>query len=95
MFKNLDLSALSVDDIVEEYKLLHDRHQQLKDQSDKDAQRIYELKRSLDTALAAESYLTQELEQLSSQPVASNSGGDMQELEERVYQRPRKPSRLN
>jgi len=82
MFKNLDLSALSVDDIVEEYKLLHDRHQQLKDQSDKDAQRIYELKRSLDTALAAESYLTQELEQLSNQPVASNSGGDMQELEE-------------
>ncbi|XP_037710936.1 protein Spindly [Drosophila subpulchrella] len=82
MFKNLDLSALSVDDIVEEYKLLHDRHQQLKDQSDKDAQRIYELKRSLDTALAVESYLTQELEQLSNQPVASNSGGDAQELEE-------------
>ncbi|XP_017002929.2 protein Spindly [Drosophila takahashii] len=82
MFKNLDLNALSVDDIVEEYKLLHDRHQQLKNQSDQDAQRIYELKRSLDTALAAESYLTQELEQLSSQPVASSSGGDSQELEE-------------
>ncbi|KAH8352368.1 hypothetical protein KR084_003646 [Drosophila pseudotakahashii] len=82
MFKNLDLNALSVDDIVEEYKLLHDRHQQLKDQSDKDAQRIYELKRSLDTALAAESYLTQELEHLSSQPAASSSGGDSQELEE-------------
>ncbi|XP_016962201.1 protein Spindly [Drosophila biarmipes] len=82
MFKNLDLSALSVDDIVEEYKLLHDRHQQLKDQSEKDAQRIYELKRSLDTALAAEAYLTQELEQLGSQPVATNSGGDAQELEE-------------
>ncbi|XP_016982848.1 protein Spindly [Drosophila rhopaloa] len=82
MYKNLDLNALSVDDIVEEYKLLHDRHQQLKDQSEKDAQRIYELKRNLDTAVAAESYLTQELEQLSSQPVASNSGGDSQELEE-------------
>ncbi|XP_017075911.2 protein Spindly [Drosophila eugracilis] len=82
MYKNLDLSALSVDDIVEEYKLLHDRHQQLKDQSEKDAQRIYELKRNLDTALAAESYLTQELEHLSSQPVVNKSGADSQELEE-------------
>lgn len=75
MYKNLDLDTLNVDDIVEEYKLLHDRHQQLKDQSEKDAQRIYELKRNLDTALAAESYLTQELEHLSSQPVAIASGG--------------------
>ncbi|KAI8042284.1 hypothetical protein M5D96_003586 [Drosophila gunungcola] len=82
MYTNLDLNALSVDDIVEEYKLLHDRHQQLKVQSEKDAQRIYELKRNLDTALAAESYLTQELEQLSSQPVASKSAADSQELEE-------------
>ncbi|XP_017110690.1 protein Spindly [Drosophila elegans] len=82
MYNNLDLNALSVDDIVEEYKLLHDRHQQLKVQSDQDAQRIYELKRNLDTALAAEAYLTQELEQLSSQPVASKSGADSQELEE-------------
>lgn len=75
MYKNLDLDTLNVDDIVEEYKLLHDRHQQLKDQSEKDAQRIYELKRNLDTALAAESYLTQELEHLSSQPVAIASEG--------------------
>ncbi|EDV57639.2 protein Spindly [Drosophila erecta] len=82
MYKNLNLNTLSVDDIVEEYKLLHDRHQHLKDQSEKDAQKIYELKRNLDTALAAESYLTQELEQLSSQPVASNSEGNSQELEE-------------
>ncbi|XP_017047617.1 protein Spindly [Drosophila ficusphila] len=82
MYTNLDLNALSVDDIVEEYKLLHNRHQQLKEQSEKDAQRIYELKRNLDTALAAEAYLTQELEQLSSQPVASNSDSDCQELEE-------------
>lgn len=82
MYKNLDLDTLSVDDIVEEYKLLLDRHQQLKDQSEKDAQRIYELKRNLDTALAAESYLTQELEHLSNQPVAIASGGNGQELEE-------------
>ncbi|XP_020799209.1 early endosome antigen 1 [Drosophila serrata] len=82
MYNNLDLNALTVDDIVEEYKLLHHRHQQLKSQSDQDAQRIYELKRNLDTALAAEAYLTQELEQLSSQPQQSNSSGDSLELED-------------
>lgn len=68
MYNNLDLSALSIDDIVEEYKLLHERHQQLKERKEEDAQRIHELKRSLDTALAAEKYLTQELEHLSAQP---------------------------
>ncbi|KAH8413204.1 hypothetical protein KR009_008775 [Drosophila setifemur] len=82
MFSNLDLSSLSVDDIVEEYKLLHDRHQQLRELSEQDAQRIHELKRNLDTALAAEAYLTQELEHLSNQPVDSNSGLDPLELEE-------------
>ncbi|KAH8350606.1 hypothetical protein KR067_011671 [Drosophila pandora] len=82
MFSNLDLSALSVDDIVEEYKLLHDRHQQLKEQTELDAQRIHELKRNLDTALAAEAYLTQELEQVGSQPVANTSDSEHQELEE-------------
>ncbi|KAH8324383.1 hypothetical protein KR074_006448 [Drosophila pseudoananassae] len=82
MFSNLDLSALSVDDIVEEYKLLYDRHQELKEQSELDAQRIHELKRNLDTALAAEAYLTQELEQVGSQPVANTSDSEHQELEE-------------
>ncbi|XP_017038524.1 protein Spindly [Drosophila kikkawai] len=82
MYNNLDLKALAVDDIVEEYKLLHQRHQHLKTQSDQDAQRIHELKRNLDTALAAEAYLTQELEQLSSQPQPNNTGGDSQELED-------------
>ncbi|KAH8282489.1 hypothetical protein KR054_007896 [Drosophila jambulina] len=82
MYNNLDLNSLSVDDIVEEYKLLHHRHQQLKSQSDQDAQRIHELKRNLDTALAAEAYLTQELEQLSSQPQQNNCSGDSQELED-------------
>ncbi|KAH8240856.1 hypothetical protein KR026_006276 [Drosophila bipectinata] len=82
MFSNLDLSALSVDDIVEEYKLLYDRHQQLKEQSEQDAQRIHELKRNLDTALAAEAYLNQELDQMGSQPVANTSDSEHQELEE-------------
>ncbi|KAH8249087.1 hypothetical protein KR032_005680 [Drosophila birchii] len=82
MYNNLDLNALAVDDIVEEYKQLHHRHQQLKSQSEQDAQRIHELKRNLDTALAAEAYLTQELEQLSSQPQPVNCGGDSQDLED-------------
>ncbi|KAH8411936.1 hypothetical protein KR222_002908 [Zaprionus bogoriensis] len=85
MYNNLDLNALNIDDIVEEYKLLHERHQQLKERSEEDAQRIHELKRSLDTALAAEQYLTQELEHLSVQPAAICAGSELrlqQELEE-------------
>ncbi|ALC38844.1 Spindly [Drosophila busckii] len=84
MYNNLDLNALGVDDIVEEYKLLHERHQQLKQSQEQDAQIIHELKRSLDTAHAAERYLSQELEQLS---VSQNADNTMdprmqQELEE-------------
>ncbi|XP_001356697.2 protein Spindly [Drosophila pseudoobscura] len=79
---NLDLHALSVDDIIEEYKILHEGHQKLKTQTENDAQRIYELKRNLDTALAAEAYLTQELEQLGSQPPEDRPGVEVQELEE-------------
>lgn len=85
MYNNLDLSALSIDDIVEEYKLLHERHQQLKELKEEDAQRIHELKRSLDTALAAEKYLTQELEHLSVQPQSTCNGAEQrlqQELDE-------------
>ncbi|XP_034654521.1 protein Spindly-like [Drosophila subobscura] len=77
----LDLHALSVDDIVEEYKILHERSQKLKNQSENDAQRIYELKRNLETALAAEAYLTQELEQLGT-PSEVRPGVEVQELEE-------------
>lgn len=85
MYNNLDLSSLSIDDIVEEYKLLHERHQQLKERTEEDAQRIHELKRSLDTALAAEKYLTQELEHLSVQPQSTCNGAEQrlqQELED-------------
>lgn len=85
MYNNLDLSALSIDDIVEEYKLLHERHQQLKELKEEDAQRIHELKRSLDTALAAEKYLTQELEHLSVQPQTTCNGAEQrlqQEIED-------------
>ncbi|KAH8392085.1 hypothetical protein KR215_000321 [Drosophila sulfurigaster] len=85
MYKNLDLSALSVDDIIEEYKLLHGRHEQLKERCDVDAQRIHELKRSLDTSLAAEKYLTQELEQYNQQAQVACPNNELrlqQELDE-------------
>ncbi|XP_068150620.1 protein Spindly [Drosophila tropicalis] len=86
MSSSLDFSSLTTDDIVYEYKTLHTRHQQLKEQSEEDAQRIHELKRNLDTALAAEAYLTQELEQLSAcgggVPAQSSQNGIEQELEE-------------
>ncbi|XP_034099683.1 protein Spindly [Drosophila albomicans] len=85
MYKNLDLGALSVDDIIEEYKLLHGRHEQLKERCDADAQRIHELKRSLDTSLAAEKYLTQELEQYNQQAQVACPDNELrlqQELDE-------------
>ncbi|XP_017858698.1 PREDICTED: protein Spindly [Drosophila arizonae] len=85
MYNNLDLNALTIEDIVEEYKLLHERHERLKERSEEDAQRLHELKRSLDTSLAAERYLTQELEHLSAQTQASGPTPEprvQQELEE-------------
>ncbi|KAH8378388.1 hypothetical protein KR093_011102 [Drosophila rubida] len=85
MYKNLDLSALSIDDIVEEYKLLHGRHEQLKERCEADAQRIHELKRSLETSLAAEKYLTQELEQYNAQAQVACPSSELrlqQELDE-------------
>ncbi|KAH8271969.1 hypothetical protein KR044_012409 [Drosophila immigrans] len=85
MYKNLDLSALSIDDIVEEYKLLHARHEQLKQHCEADAQRIHELKRSLDTSMAAEKYLTQELEHFNAQAQVACPDSELrlqQELDE-------------
>lgn len=85
MYNNLDLNALTIEDIVEEYKLLHERHERLKERSEEDAQRLHELKRSLDTSLAAERYLTQELEHLSAQSQTSGPTPEprvQQELEE-------------
>ncbi|EDW76425.1 uncharacterized protein Dwil_GK14670 [Drosophila willistoni] len=86
MSSNLDFNSLTTDDIVYEYKILHTRHQQLKEQSEEDAQRIHELKRNLDTALAAEAYLTQELEQLNAcgggGPAQNTQHGIEQELDE-------------
>lgn len=62
----MDISSISIEDLQEEYSKLKSKYNQLIVLSDQDRQRIHELKRSLDTATAAEAYLSQELEQLTS-----------------------------
>ncbi|XP_055837772.1 protein Spindly [Episyrphus balteatus] len=62
----MDISSITIEDLQEEYQKLKEKCSQLIALSDQDRQRIHELKRSLDTATAAEAYLSQELEQLSS-----------------------------
>lgn len=54
--------SFSQDEIISEYKKLLEKYRQLKSAHDEDQQKIYELKRSWETASAAESYLSQELE---------------------------------
>lgn len=58
-----DIINYSRDELLEEYCKLFDRFQDLRESNEADAQKIYALKRSLDTATAAQSYLSQELEQ--------------------------------
>ncbi|XP_055919820.1 protein Spindly [Eupeodes corollae] len=62
----MDISSISFEDLQEEYQKLKEKWSQMVSQSEQDRQRIHELKRNLDTATAAEAYLSQELEQLSS-----------------------------
>ncbi|XP_037810802.1 protein Spindly [Lucilia sericata] len=58
-----DIINFSRDELLEEYCKLFDRFQDLRESNEADTQKIHELKRSLDTATAAQAYLTQELEQ--------------------------------
>ena len=58
-----DIVNLTRDELLNEYCKLFDRFQDLREANESDTQMIYELKRSLDTALASQSYLSQELEQ--------------------------------
>lgn len=53
------------DELVEGYSALLEKCQELRATKEKDEQRIYELKRALNTAEAAQTFLSQELEQLS------------------------------
>lgn len=65
MDEPLDISSISYEDLQEEYAKLKERYAQLVLVNEQDTQRIHELRRNLDTATAAELYLSQELEQLS------------------------------
>ncbi|XP_073822463.1 spindle apparatus coiled-coil protein 1 spindly [Musca autumnalis] len=61
-----DILNFSRDELLEEFCKLFDRYQDLKESNEADTQKIHELKRSLDTATAAQAYLSQELEQYTS-----------------------------
>ncbi|KAM7353157.1 spindle apparatus coiled-coil protein 1 spindly [Cochliomyia hominivorax] len=58
-----DIINFTRDELLEEYCKLFDRFQDLRESNEADTQKIHELKRSLDTATAAQAYLSQELEQ--------------------------------
>lgn len=62
--KYSDLNQLSRDELLEEYSQLLEKCNELRSSKENDDQRIYDLKRALDTAEAAQSYLSQELEQV-------------------------------
>lgn len=61
-----DIINFTRDELLEEFCKLFDRYQDLKESNEADTQKIHELKRSLDTAVAAQAYLSQELEQYTS-----------------------------
>uniref|UniRef100_A0A1A9WKR2 Protein Spindly n=1 Tax=Glossina brevipalpis TaxID=37001 RepID=A0A1A9WKR2_9MUSC len=78
---------LSRDDLLEKYVELNDRYKEMvevnSNTSEASAQRIHELKRALDTATAAEAYLAQELEQLTSCESNRIASG-LQQLQEEI-----------
>lgn len=61
-----DFQQLTKDDLIDEYEKLADAHRQLKLSEDAHLQQIHELRRSLQTATNAETYLAAELDSISS-----------------------------
>lgn len=58
-----DIINYSREELLEEFCKLFDRYQELRESNEADTQKIHDLKRALDTATAAQTYLSQELEQ--------------------------------
>ncbi|XP_075153588.1 spindle apparatus coiled-coil protein 1 spindly [Haematobia irritans] len=58
-----DIMNFTRDELMDEFCKLFDRYQDLRESNEADTQKIHELKRNLETAIAAQSYLSQELEQ--------------------------------
>ncbi|XP_054084739.1 uncharacterized protein LOC105211597 [Zeugodacus cucurbitae] len=60
----IEYMSLPLEDLQDYYGKLFERYRQLRDGTEADHQRIHELKRNLETAYAAEKYLSQEIEEL-------------------------------
>uniref|UniRef100_A0A1B0G187 Uncharacterized protein n=1 Tax=Glossina morsitans morsitans TaxID=37546 RepID=A0A1B0G187_GLOMM len=74
---------LSPEDLLDKYCKLNDRYQEMVKVNEADTQRIYELKRALHRATAAEAFLSQELEQLTSYENNRNTN-DLQQLRQEI-----------
>ncbi|XP_061389338.1 protein Spindly [Musca vetustissima] len=73
-----DIINFTRDELLEEFCKLFDRYQDLKESNEADTQKIHELKRSLDTAVAAQAYLSQELEQYTSSENCQDDANELQ-----------------
>ncbi|XP_067643141.1 protein Spindly-B [Eurosta solidaginis] len=60
----IEFMSLPLEDLQDYYGKLFERYRQMRDDAEEDTQRIYELKRTLETAYAAQNYLSQEIEDL-------------------------------
>ncbi|XP_053955558.1 protein Spindly [Anastrepha ludens] len=60
----IEFMSLPLGDLQDHYGKLFERYRQMRDDAEADTQRIYELKRNLETAYAAETYLSQEIDEL-------------------------------
>lgn len=61
-----DVFQLTKDDLISEYERLSDLYRQLKSSEDAHLQQIHEIRRNLQTATNAETYLAAELETITS-----------------------------
>ncbi|XP_018804017.1 PREDICTED: protein Spindly [Bactrocera latifrons] len=60
----IEYMSLPLEDLQDHYGKLFERYRQMRDDAEADTQRIHEMKRNLETAYAAENYLSQEIEEL-------------------------------
>uniref|UniRef100_W8C6F4 Protein Spindly n=1 Tax=Ceratitis capitata TaxID=7213 RepID=W8C6F4_CERCA len=60
----IEFMTLPLEDLQDHYGKLFERYRRMRDDAEADTQRIHELKRNLETAYAAENYLSQEIEEL-------------------------------
>ncbi|KAL9930646.1 spindle apparatus coiled-coil protein 1 spindly isoform 1-T2 [Glossina fuscipes fuscipes] len=78
-----DVLNLSPEDLLEKYGKLNDRYQEMVKVNEADTQHIYELKGALQRATAAEAFLSQELDQLTSYE-NNRDTNDLQQLQQEI-----------